>query len=750
MAKQRQSKRRQARSPYIPLTVWMEVAGIVLIAAAVVTVLSLLSFSRSTLTGAWLHLLRLAFGWGAYVLPLGLGAIGLWLFLFGFGHPMDMPAKSAAGILLLFLGGLGTLHYFSIEPQQLASAGDGGGHLGWWISQSLIGALGDAGAFLVLLTVLIIGFIALLGVSVIDIARSAGKLWKRRHFWHQERSRRSDDIAPLPTDNSPAARLMARIGESKRPPSTPVIKPMKPQDNVLVPRVVGDAPVTSAIGGAQPREWRLPPFEEILDKTTDQELSQAEIRSRVRIIEETLANFGVPAKVVEVNQGPTITQFGVEPGFIERKDSFGKAKLVKVKVNRISALANDLALSLAASPIRIEAPVPGRALVGIEVPNVSTSLVSLRSVVDSEAFQKVDSRLRLALGQDVAGQPVVANLAQMPHLLIAGATGSGKSVCINAITACLLLSNTPDDLRLIMVDPKMVELSNFNGIPHLLVPVVIEVVRVVATLKWVTNEMDRRYRVFSKAGARNLESYNQMMASQGAARLPCIVVIVDELADLMMVAPDEVERSICRIAQLARATGIHLVIATQRPSVDVVTGLIKANFPARISFAVSSQVDSRVILDTTGAEKLLGRGDMLYMASDSSKIVRLQGCYISDAELEKLVGYWRSFPASTSLPPGAALVQQPLWQEMITREKEAAAHDDLLDRAIEVVREDGRASISLLQRRLRIGYSRAARLIDTMEESGIIGPEGGSGRGRTVFADSQQEAQTSDPEGDRE
>jgi DNA segregation ATPase FtsK/SpoIIIE-like protein len=232
--------------------------------------------------------------------------------------------------------------------------------------------------------------------------------------------------------------------------------------------------------------------------------------------------------------------------------------------------------------------------------------------------------------------------------------------------------------------------------------------------------------------------------------LPCIVVIIDELADLMMVAPDEVERSICRIAQLARATGIHLVIATQRPSVDVVTGLIKANFPARISFAVSSQVDSRVILDTTGAEKLLGRGDMLYMASDSSKMVRLQGCYISDAELEKLVGYWRSFPASTSLPPGAALVQQPLWQEMITREKEAAAHDDLLDRAIEVVREDGRASISLLQRRLRIGYSRAARLIDTMEESGIIGPEGGAGRGRTVFADSQPEAQTSNPEGDRE
>lgn len=750
MAKQRQSKRRQARSSYVPLTTWMEVAGILLVAAAVVTALSLLSFSRSTLTGAWLHILRLAFGWGAYVLPLCLGALGLWLFLFGFGHSMGVRAKGAAGMLLIFLGGLATLHYFSVEPRQLASAGGGGGHLGWWISQALINALGDSGAFLVLLSVLIIGFVSVLGVSVIDMARSVGKLSQRLRIWYQERSRRPDEIAPLPSDDSPAARLMSSLGESKWPTSTRPVRAMRPQGDLLVPRVVGEASATSEGGSAQPREWRLPPFEQILDKTTDQELSQAEIRSRVRIIEETLANFGVPAKVVEVNQGPAVTQFGVEPGFIERKDSFGKAKLVKVKVNRISTLANDLALSLAASPIRIEAPVPGRALVGIEVPNVSTSLVSLRSVVDSEAFQKVDSRLRIALGQDVAGQPVVADLAQMPHLLIAGATGSGKSVCINAITACLLLGNTPDDLRLIMVDPKMVELSNFNGIPHLLVPVVIEVERVVATLKWVTNEMDRRYRVFSKAGARNLETYNQMAASQGAARLPCIVVIVDELADLMMVAPDEVERSICRIAQLARATGIHLVIATQRPSVDVVTGLIKANFPARISFAVSSQVDSRVILDTAGAEKLLGRGDMLYMASDSSKMVRLQGCYISDAELEKLVGYWRNSPGSTSLPPGAALVQQPLWQDMVAKEKETAGQDDLLDRAIEVVHGDGRASISLLQRRLRIGYSRAARLIDTMEELGIIGPEEGAGHGRSVFADSQQEIRTSDPEGGQE
>jgi S-DNA-T family DNA segregation ATPase FtsK/SpoIIIE len=284
----------------------------------------------------------------------------------------------------------------------------------------------------------------------------------------------------------------------------------------------------------------------------------------------------------------------------------------------------------------------------------------------------------------------------------------------------------------------MVELTGFNGIPHLLVPVVIEVERVVATLKWVTNEMDRRYRLFSKAGARNLEAYNQMVVARGEARLPCMVVIIDELADLMMVAPEEVERSICRIAQLARATGIHLVIATQRPSVDVVTGLIKANFPARISFAVASQIDSRVILDTGGAEKLLGRGDMLYMASDSSKMWRLQGCYISDAELERLVSYWRGFRANAPMPPGAALMQQPLWQDMAAKEKEAADRDDLLDRAIQVVQEDKRASISLLQRKLRIGYSRAARLIDTLEERGIIGPEQGATHVREVYDASEE------------
>jgi len=794
MAKSRRGKRRQGQARSIPLHVWIEIAGIVLTGVAVVTVLSLMSWSHGMLTNNWLRLLRQAFGWGAYVLPIGLAAAGLWLFLFGFGRAVSVSLETVAGALFLFLGSLGLLHFVSTEPQALAQAGGGGGHLGWLISRTLIGALGDLGAFLVLLAVLAVGMIALFSISVVDVARRSAALWQRVVHRYRSRSEgiepaapprvdgaappradgaappradgaappRADGAAPPPADDSLAARLMARLaGARAAPPRVdgegqrrPGAKPWVPSQGPLVPRVVGGDISTATRGPAsatgQAQEWRLPASDEILEQGVDQELSQAEIRARVRIIEETLVNFGVPAKVVEVNQGPTVTQFGVEPGFVERKDALGKTRKVKVKVNRISALSNDLSLALAASPIRIEAPVPGRAIVGIEVPNASTSLVSLRSVLDSDPFRKLDSKLRIALGQDVAGQPVAADLAQMPHLLIAGATGSGKSVCINAITACLLLNNTPADLRLIMVDPKMVELSTFNGIPHLLVPVVVEVERVVATLKWVTNEMGRRYRVFSKLGARNIDAYNQIMATppalrsgdasqQGQERLPCIVVLIDELADLMMVAPDDVERSICRIAQLARATGIHLVIATQRPSVDVVTGLIKANFPARISFAVTSQVDSRVILDTGGAEKLLGRGDMLYMASDSSKMVRLQGCYISDAELSRLVNYWRAFPSSASLPPGTALVQQPLWQEVIAKEREAAGRDDLLDRAIQVVREDKRASISLLQRKLRIGYSRAARLIDTLEEKGIVGPEEGPGgaRGRHVYDESE-------------
>jgi len=480
------------------------------------------------------------------------------------------------------------------------------------------------------------------------------------------------------------------------------------------------------IGGEQ--TWHLPSTDDILEESEEQELSQTEIRQRVRIIEDTLASFAVPAKVVEVNQGPTVTQFGVEPGYIERRNSNGRVTRSKIKVSKISGLSNDLALALAASPIRIEAPVPGRSVVGIEVPNSEIALVALRTVLESDTFRKIKGPLPIALGQDVAGNPIATDLATMPHLLIAGATGSGKSVCVNSIIASLLCTRTPDDVQFIMIDPKMVELTTYNSIPHLRAPVVIELERVVGVLNWATREMDERYKQFNRARARNIDIYNQQLVAKGKKPLPYIVVVIDELADLMMVAPDEVERAICRIAQMARATGIHLVIATQRPSVDVVTGLIKANFPARISFAVTSQVDSRVIIDSTGADKLLGRGDMLFMAPDSSKLVRLQGCYVSDKELAALVRYWKGVRLAQEPVQPEEVVQRQMWQEIEASEAQAAQQDELLPRAITIVQEHQRASISMLQRQLRIGYSRAARLIETMESQGIIGPApGGSG-----------------------
>jgi S-DNA-T family DNA segregation ATPase FtsK/SpoIIIE len=485
----------------------------------------------------------------------------------------------------------------------------------------------------------------------------------------------------------------------------------------------------------------------VFEPGNDAMLSEEDLRIKARTIEDTLHHLGVEGKVVEVNRGPAITQFGVEPGFVTSRDG---NKQTKVKVSRITAVANDLALALAAKTIRIEAPVPGRSIVGIEVPNAEIALVSLRDVMESESFAKIGgkSKLAIALGQNVSGQSVSADLAAMPHLLVAGTTGSGKSVCINAVIACLLARNTPDDLRLLMVDPKRVELTTYNGIPHLMAPVVVDLERVVGTLQWVTREMDARYRKFAKAGARNIDDYNARVKDtpgpegEPMEKLPYIVVVIDELADLMMLAPDQTERTICRLAQMARATGIHLIIATQRPSVDVVTGLIKANFPARISFAVASSVDSRVILDGPGAEQLLGRGDMLFVSPDSGQPVRLQGCFVSDKELLKLVRHWKGMRGaedSTQSEPAAAetkpFVQHPLWDEMRAEMKKAkeSPEDDLLGRAIEVVKLQRRASISLLQRKLQIGYTRAARLIDFMEQKGVVGPAVEGERWREVL-----------------
>ena len=476
-----------------------------------------------------------------------------------------------------------------------------------------------------------------------------------------------------------------------------------------------------------PGGWHLPPID-ILDKPVEMKLDKDAIDQRARLIEEALASYGVETKVVQINIGPTVTQFGVEPGWdkkykeIREKGKNGsyetkveEVSRTRVRVDRITSLANDLALALAAPSIRIEAPVPGAPVVGIEVPNTVFGSVALRGAIESAAFQKIRARskLAIALGKGAGGEAVAADLTRMPHLLIAGATGSGKTVCLNSIICCLLLHNSPDDVRFIMIDPKRVELVTFNGVPQLLAPVVVDTDKAIKALRWLNQEMDSRYRQFAKAGARNIEGYNKDRAP--GEGLPYLVLLIDELADLMMTASDEVEHTLCRLAQLSRATGIHLVVATQRPSVDVVTGLIKANFPTRISFAVTSQVDSRTILDMVGAEKLLGRGDMLYMPTEASKPKRLQGSFVSDAEIERLVYFWGNQRQITvSSVDFDEVAERPLGAQI------AAPPDPLLEEAKRLAQEYKHVSTSFLQRRLRIGYPRAARLFEALQQAGLV------------------------------
>ncbi len=456
--------------------------------------------------------------------------------------------------------------------------------------------------------------------------------------------------------------------------------------------------------------------------------ANADARQRSQLIKQTLEEFGVPVEVVSIKEGPTVTQFGIEPGELVRELRNGEVLRRRVTVSSILRLSNDLALALAAPSLRIEAPVPGRPYVGIEVPNAAKTMVNLRNILEAKEFAKAGSPLTVALGRDVSGDPVVADLTRMPHLLIAGATGSGKSVCINAIICSLLMNNGPETVQLMMVDPKMVELPGYNGIPHLVGPVITDPSHAAGALAWLMLQMDERYRMFADAGVRNIVEYNQKMARTRGA-LPYIVLVIDELADLMMTAADDIERQICRLAQMSRATGIHLVLATQRPSVDVITGLIKANFPARIAFAVTSLVDSRVILDGTGAEKLLGRGDMLFMAPDSPKLARIQGCFVSDREIDAVVEFWKTSRSGRST---TGMAEPAPWEGLIGGSADEE-HDEMLEQALRLLETKHTVSTSLLQRQLRIGYPRAARLMEQLEELGYVAADEGGGRSREVL-----------------
>jgi len=527
------------------------------------------------------------------------------------------------------------------------------------------------------------------------------------------------DIAEAVKESNSKKKVLPAVKETEEKQPAIVQKdeePIAPVDTAVMDRLRSGI----TIGG-----WSLPNIN-ILDRIAETVISDSEIEKRRETIEEALASYGVEARVIEVNRGPTVTQFGVEPGWdrkfkeVREKDRDGSVSSrqeevgrTRVKVERINSLSNDLALALAAPSIRIEAPVPGKSMVGIEVPNTTFGSVGLRGVMESTAFQKMlaKSHLAIALGKGAGGETIVADLTKMPHLLIAGATGSGKSVCLNSIICCLMMNNTPDAVRLVMVDPKRVELVNYNSIPHLVSPVVVDTEKAVMALRWLSAEMDIRYKRFSAAKARNIEDFNKN--KQPSECMPYIIVIIDELADLMMAAYDEVEHALCRLAQLARATGIHLIVATQRPSVDVVTGLIKANFPTRMSFALTSQVDSRTIIDSAGAEKLLGRGDMLYMPQDASKPKRLQGTMVGDGEIERLVTFWANQRHQEAQPVK--------FEEMAKAgpEGKKSAEDELLDAARKLALESKELSASYLQRKLGIGFPRAARIMDKLKEEGF-------------------------------
>jgi S-DNA-T family DNA segregation ATPase FtsK/SpoIIIE len=677
-----------------------------------------LPFSATQSLSGLVWVFSLIFGWGTYLLAVVLIAIGLWLIVRKISKLPKLSLERVVGIILFFILFITILHWIAGDVEfanEIASRGEGGGYLGGLFFRMLYSSFGFAGTIVAMLAWLIISLTMTFDLTVPELMHYLAPLWRMiqraiQVLIARARGQPGEEIKP---DNAPSA-IADGFSPLKGGADQPVIEPIVPPA------------LSAALSGApvKPISWKTPDFKDILEPPSAPAINEEFREQRARLIEETLASFGAPAQVVEINSGPSITQFGVEPLFIESRNG-----RTRVRVSKIVSLADDLALALAAPRIRIQAPVPGRSYVGIEVPNEEMALVSMREIVEGENYQRGKKALSFPLGKDVSGHPISGDLAAMPHLLIAGTTGSGKSVCVNSILTTFLLNNTPEDLRLVLVDPKRVELTGYNGVPHLLSPVVVEMERVIGALQWMTREMDRRYHLFAKEGCRNITDYNTKMKTTGQRKLPFLVIIIDELADLMMMAPDETERTITRLAQLARATGIHMILATQRPSVDVVTGLIKANFPARIAFAVSSNTDSRVILDQPGAERLLGRGDMLFQAPDAPAPARLQGVFVSDVEIHKLVDFWKTQAGGSAyavpggaiegadLPDDSHLKQMPIWDN---GKKDSG--DVLFDDAVDLIRREGRASVSMLQRKLRIGYTRAARIVDTMEEKKIVGP----------------------------
>jgi DNA segregation ATPase FtsK/SpoIIIE, S-DNA-T family len=811
-SRSRKSTTRKKPTPAISLRPehQREFFALALITIALGTLIFFVTDSAGGLGGVYLLGVQQLFGSGALILPLVLGLLGIGILIQERLYDADFSGANVLGAFLISAALLALLEFpqHTIPLPERQDGGSGGGMAGYGLVYLLEAAIGRPAAVLVVIVLGLAGVMLTFNMTLRELFGGIAELTRRSWAMAWSGSRRpaepadrparpkpgeietppytpppgaNDDImltpiAARPTRASlfqrqsevvPPTARQARVGAPERHPDINAPKSetrpagSPPLPTPAPPPTTDPAPITETVQetlagfgiSPQQRAWPLPSLDILETSSAEGRMADEEIVRVSRLIEETLSSFKVEAQVVNVNPGPAVTQFELQPA-------------PGVKVSKITSLEKDLALGLAAQSIRIEAPIPGKSAVGIEIPNSSIAVVSLREVMDSEDFEQSKARLKLPLGKDVTGNPIIADMTRMPHLLVAGATGSGKSVAINAFLCGLLFKHHPDELRLIMVDPKMVELIVYNRIPHLLSPVVTELERVVPTLKWATREMERRYKVFARHGCRNLDSYRQLrLRRPDLEAMPYILIVIDELADLMMMAPDEIETQICRLAQMARATGMHLIIATQRPSVDVITGLIKANFPSRIAFAVTSQVDSRVILDTQGAEHLLGRGDMLYMAADAARLVRIQGTYLADREVEQLVAFWRNArppgsdaetaaaagnsgtaqatksdearpaesnpqPAAEAAPASDAAAEAPLPPpgEYLSADEQ----DELLPQAVALVKQHQRASASLLQRRLRIGYSKAAQLIDLLEQQGIVGPPEG-GRSRQVI-----------------
>ncbi len=720
-----------------------EIAGLILAALGAASLVALTGIAGGDIGRSWTRAVQQLLGWGSWVVSLTVVLVGVHMALRSIGRPWRITVGQVIGFEIVFAASLAITHLASATEEQaalsLAAAGKGGGYIGWALSMPIVEGLGRMVAWMALATAWLVGAGLMLRVSHTDVQEWATDLSGKLQSWADGIRREEETSSSKPPGKiSSGGRRpkRARPKPVRKPPISPAARPSTAPHKLVIAR-----PPSGTTRRPPSRPSHLPPLD-LLEPGVAVEQDEAEIAQKAEVIEKTLMDFGLPVRVVEVRRGPVVTQFGVAPQYIEKPGAHGQVREQKVRVSQITALANDLALALAASRIRLEAPVPGRPIVGIEVPNETISAVHLRQVMDSQQFHKLKAPLGIALGLDVSGAPVVADLKKMPHILIGGTTGSGKSVCISAITTCLVCNNTPDELRLVMIDPKMVELVRFNGLPHLLGTVEVEMDRILGVLKWMTREMDERYKILADVGARTLTDYNKLAGRRkNHSKLPHIVLLVDELADLMLMAPEIVEQTLVRLAQMARAVGIHLVVATQRPSTDVVTGLIKANFPARIAFAVATSIDSRVILDSTGAESLLGKGDMLFQAPDAAKPVRLQGCYASDPELDRVTGFWRDQAGEKESGESVAP-----WEEMIVRQAEVRDQDDLLERAIDLAKEGTTISTSLIQRRLRIGYPRAARLMDTLEEMGVVGEEQSGGRTRTVLIQQDSDAQDDDPE----